>query len=169
MAFESILGFKYTFQNGYRIPKDIGIPASDITLGTVAASRDLGKLKQGNIDLNTVTEVPAPSIDFGEIASGNPSSGSVRAATDRFGVLSPDYLKNQKIASLQRDGKWVTSPDESGLMLTHNDQAVRRSDGGAFVLSWQQLNDLSDQIKRETRSVTSNDSEGANRENPLWQ
>lgn len=119
-AFNDLVGFKYTFQNGYRVPKDSGVDPDTVARGSVVALRDLGKL-------------------------------GVKAATDNVGGVSADYLMEGKIKSLQRDGKWVTSPDEKGLMLVHNDQAVRRPDGAAFTLTWKQLNDLAvpDQRRRD--------------------
>jgi hypothetical protein len=77
----------------------------------------------------------------------------VAPATDTIGGLSSDYLRNAKIRSLQRDGKWVTSPDEKGLMLVHNDQAVRRPDGSALILSWKQLGDMGDAYKRGVKAA----------------
>lgn len=110
-AFSDLVGAKYTFQDGYRIPKDAGVAPDIVAQGSVVALRDLDKI-------------------------------GVKPATDTIGGLSPEYLQQGKIASLQRDGKWVTSPDEKGLMLVHNDQAVRRPDGSPLTLSWKQLNDL---------------------------
>lgn len=112
-AYEQMIGYKYTFQDGYRVPKDAGVDPSTVAKGTVAAQQELGK----------------PGLE-------------VAPAADTMGGLSADYLTQGKIRSLQRDGKWVTSPDEKGLMLVHNDQAVRRPDGTALTLSWQQLSDL---------------------------
>jgi hypothetical protein len=41
-----------------------------------------------------------------------------------------------KADAIRRDGKWVTAPDESGLALVYNDQAVRGADGKPLMLSW---------------------------------
>lgn len=119
-AWDQLVGFKYTFQDGYRVPKDIGVEPATIAKGSVAAQRDLGK----------------PGLE-------------VAPATDTMGGLTPDYLRDAKTRALRRDGKWVTSPDEKGLMLVHNDQAVRRPDGSALVLSWKQLADMGEAHKRD--------------------
>ncbi len=121
-AFDDILGFKYTFQDGYRIPKEVGATPDSIAQGTVVALRDLSRI-------------------------------GVKAASDVSGALSPEYLLQGKIKSLQRDGKWVTAPDERGLMLVHNDQAVRRTDGAPLMLSWSQLSDMGVAHTRDTAAA----------------
>lgn len=121
-AFEDILGFKYTFQDGYRVPKEVNIPPDAIAQGSVLALRDLGKI-------------------------------GVKAASDNVGGLSPEYLLEGKIRSLQRDGKWVTAPDETGLLLTHDGQGVRRADGSALILTWKQLSDMGTTHTRETAAA----------------
>lgn len=124
-AYEQMVGFKYTFQDGYRVPKDAGVDASTVAKGTVIALRDLGK----------------PGLE-------------VMPATDNMGGLSSEYLSTGKIRSLQRDGKWVTADKEQGLMLVHNDQAVRRADGQPLVLTWKQFGDYAGQGKREFNDAT---------------
>lgn len=158
-AFEDTLGFKYTFENGYRVPKDGGVSADDVARGTVMALRDLDKgaaPRRSQVDIDSFN-AEVKEMDFGEMSSGMPS---VRAAGDKTGGLSPEYLRAGKIASLRRDGKWVTAPYEQGLMLTHDGQGVRNADGQAFVLSWKQLGDLADQYRREVRDVTNAGAEG---------
>lgn len=122
-AYEQLVGFKYTFQDGYRVPKDAGVDASTIAKGSVTAQRDLGK----------------PGLE-------------VMPATDNMGGLSSEYLRDAKVRALQRDGKWVTSPDERGLMLVHNDQAVRRADGQPLVLSWKELGTMGESAKLREKS-----------------
>jgi len=117
-AYEQLVGFKYTFQDGYRVPKDAGVDASTIAKGTVIALRDLGK----------------PGLE-------------VMPAVDNMGGLSPEYLGSATIKGLQRDGKWVTSPDERGLALVHNDQAQRRPDGQPLVLTWKELAAMGERVK----------------------
>jgi hypothetical protein len=217
-AFNDLVGAKYSFQDGYRVPKDAGVAPDIIAQGTVAAMSQLGKtqafdsvkapglVELGNIDLarrpvvknadgsvSTVRslgvnvdgrEVLIPTVsDDGRImtdkeavetyrqtgkhlgkfdtpenstayaeklhesqAQRYASPLSIKPAADTIGGLSPDYLVEGKVKSLQRDGKWVTSPDEKGLMLVHNDQAVRRPDGSPLILSWKQLNDLAQPV-----------------------
>ncbi|SDD95581.1 hypothetical protein SAMN05216337_1017149 [Bradyrhizobium brasilense] len=121
-AFNDLVGAKYTFQSGYRVPKDAGVAPDQVAQGSVIALRELG-------------------------------NADVRPAADTIGGLSPEYLTESKIKSLQRDGKWVTSPREDGLMLTHNDQAVRRPDGQPLVLTWKQLGDLSARAKSAREQI----------------
>lgn len=74
-------------------------------------------------------------------------------ARDTVGGLSPEYLKRETARAYARDGVWVTSPDEKGLVLTYKDQAVRRADGTPLLLTWPQLgamaNDRHEAAKRE--------------------
>jgi hypothetical protein len=55
------------------------------------------------------------------------------------GGMGEEYRTNAKLSGIKRDGIWITAPDESGLMLAHNDEVVRRRDGGPMVLTWDQL------------------------------
>lgn len=107
-AFEDMVGFKYTFQDGYRVPKDIGIEPADIGKGAVFARDGL-------------------------------TAADVRMPADTFGGLSEAYRADAKVSALRRDGVWVTSPDEKGLMLVYGAQAVRRADGQPFTLTWKEL------------------------------
>ncbi len=68
---------------------------------------------------------------------------------DNAGGLSSDYLVKAKADAIRRDGKWVTAPDESGLALVYNDQAVRGRDGGPLILTWGQLAGFGAKSKRE--------------------
>ena len=61
---------------------------------------------------------------------------------DNVGGLSADYLVKAKADAIRRDGKWITAPDESGLALVYNDEAVRGSNGKPLILSWSQLGDI---------------------------
>jgi GH24 family phage-related lysozyme (muramidase) len=70
-AFDQLVGFKYTFQDGYRVPKDSGVDPAVVAKGSVAAMAQLGKtepleaqpagrLEAGNIDLNKRPVVKNP-------------------------------------------------------------------------------------------------------------
>lgn len=113
-AFDDLVGFKYTFQDGYRVPKEPGIDAAQVMAGAAAVKTLIGEGKGYQ---------PA-------------------AARDTLGGLSPDYLARETARAYARDGKWVTSPDEKGLMLTYNDRAVRMPDGGPLIVPWRELQDL---------------------------
>lgn len=72
---------------------------------------------------------------------------------DDVGGLSPEYLMKAKIDAIRRDGKWVTAPDESGLALVLNDEAVRGSDGKPLIMQWARLGNIADQVKRSQRDM----------------
>lgn len=42
-----------------------------------------------------------------------------------------------------RDGKWITSPDNSGLNMVYGDKFVRRQDGSPLLVPWKTLGDMS--------------------------
>ncbi|WP_439392324.1 lysozyme [Bradyrhizobium sp. PMVTL-01] len=215
-AFEDMIGFKYTFQEGYRVPKDPNIDPKQVMAGANAVKLEMGtprapspdlpapgRIEKGNIDLDrrpvvknpdgtisTVrslganidgkeTLIPTVSDDgrimsdeeaietfkrtgkhLGKFDTPDNSSSYAQAlheqqaqrygqrrfdvapARDTLGGLSPEYLSRETAAAYARDGKWVTSPDEKGLMLTYNDRAVRMADGGPLIVSWQELQDI---------------------------
>jgi hypothetical protein len=74
---------------------------------------------------------------------------------DSIGGLSADYLMKAKADAIRRDGKWVTAPDESGLALIYNDEAVRGTNGKPLILSWSQLGAIADREKRLTADMYS--------------
>jgi hypothetical protein len=111
-AYDDLVGFKYVFpEQTYRVPKDPNINPDQVVAGAAAVKRELGK-----------------SID-------------IAPARDNLGGLTPEYLAKETAKAYARDGKWVTSPDEKGLMLTYNDRAVRLKDGKALTVSWRELQD----------------------------
>lgn len=77
---------------------------------------------------------------------------------DTIGGLSPNYLMKAKADAIRRDGKWVTAPDESGLALIYNDEAVRGTNGKPLILSWSQLGGIADRQKREEAKFWENPS-----------
>jgi hypothetical protein len=83
---------------------------------------------------------------------------SIMADRDNVGGLSRDYLQRETIRKIQRDGKWVTAPDESGLLLIRGDQAVQRADGKPLILSWAELGAHADRQKAETQKFYDNPS-----------
>lgn len=111
-AFKELVGFKYDFGPTYRIPKDDKV--GDPNLIRVGASDATQRLD-----------------DF-----------DLAPARDTFGGLTGDYLKRETMRAYQRDGAWVTAPDESGLMLVYKDEAVRTNAGKPLVLPWAQLVEL---------------------------
>lgn len=121
-AFEDMIGFKYTFQEGYRVPKDPNIDPQHVMAGASVVKQ---MLRDG--------------------------SDRFKAAPfrDTIGGLTPEYLDRETAQRFSRDGKWVTSPDEKGLMLTYNDRAVPRADGSPFIVTWQELMQLGQPIVKQ--------------------
>ncbi len=111
-AFKDLLGHKYTFQEGYRVPKEITETPSEISSGALAAKNRLAEIN-----------VIAP-------------------ARDSLGGLTAKYLQDAPIRALQRDGVWTTAPGDTGLMLVYNDEAVRTKAGQPLSFTWKQLADM---------------------------
>lgn len=68
---------------------------------------------------------------------------SVAPMAARTPGLSPANVQAETIKRYQRDGIWVTAPDESGLMLVYQDAAVRTKSGKPLIVPWAQLGTLS--------------------------
>lgn len=56
------------------------------------------------------------------------------------------FVRTDVLKSIKRKGYWVTSPDESGLVLFHADTRapVLRADGRPFQYTWQQLSSMNE-------------------------
>jgi hypothetical protein len=67
---------------------------------------------------------------------------SVAPMAARTPGLSAENIQAETIKRYQRDGTWVTAPDESGLMLVYQDTAVRTKSGKPLILPWAQLGQL---------------------------
>jgi GH24 family phage-related lysozyme (muramidase) len=115
-AYDDLVGFKYVFpEQTYRVPKDPNINPDQVMQGAAAVKAAIGKRQDKSLAVNP--------------------------ARDVLGGLNPEYLERGKAESVARDGKWVTSPDEKGLMLTYGDRAVRMKDGKPLVVPWRELQD----------------------------
>lgn len=108
-SFDDIIGFKYEWGPSYRIPKGAGMPNRETIADGLGRARE--KLKDWNL------AVPR----------------------DDIGGLNPAYRKTATAELYRRDGVWVTAPDESGLALTYNNEAVKQADGKPLILGWQDL------------------------------
>lgn len=53
--------------------------------------------------------------------------------------VSDQHRHEQTVEALQRDGIWVTAPDESGLALIYNGEAVRTKDEKPLIVPWSDL------------------------------
>lgn len=73
------------------------------------------------------------------VAKGELSKFNIAPERDDIGGLSDAYLQRETEKNFKRDGIWVTSPDESGLMLTYKDEAVRTKDNKPLIVPWKQL------------------------------
>ncbi|SFQ45803.1 hypothetical protein SAMN05216229_12310 [Geopseudomonas sagittaria] len=69
----------------------------------------------------------ARKIDPGELSFAVPQG------------VSEDFAKGRVKAAIERDGYWVTLPDESGLALYYGGEAVLSTSGGPVVRSWDDL------------------------------
>lgn len=74
-----------------------------------------------------------------------------RRAAAKFDILPPPdkgegysdtFRLQSKLAALRRNGVWINSPDEQGLMLALGDEVVRRKDGTPMFMTWQEIADL---------------------------
>jgi hypothetical protein len=65
---------------------------------------------------------------------------NIRPAINDIGLSDNRADSFSKFA---RDGKWVTSADQSGLNLVYDDNFIRTEDGKPLLLSWQQLVQMS--------------------------
>jgi uncharacterized protein (TIGR02594 family) len=215
-AFDDLVGFKYTFQEGYRVPKDPNIDPVQVMAGALAVKTELaaprkpspdlpaaGRVEKGNIDLDArpvvkngdqISTVRSASFNFGDgketliptvsddgrLLSNDeavdqfkqtgkhlgkfdtPDNATayaeklheqqaeryggkqfdVRPFRDTFGGLSPEYLRQGTASAIARDGKWMTSTDEKGLVLTYNDRTVWGANGKPIVVPWRELQDI---------------------------
>jgi len=94
-------------------------------------------------------DTPANADAYGRALSeqqgrryGGNNPFDIAPARDNVGGLSPAYLERETLRAIKRDGVWVTAPDESGLALIYNDQAVRRRDGSPVIVPWSQMKEL---------------------------
>jgi hypothetical protein len=97
-------------------------------------------------DVQAGAQAARSGIGSGEIG--------VTPAINDVGVSDVAADSRQKFA---RDGKWVTSPDNSGLNLAYGDKFVRRADGKPLLMSWSQLGDLA----KRNRAAADADLQGA--------
>lgn len=78
--------------------------------------------------------------------------GDIQLPTGGMGV-SDAYRKTAAAKAYARDGAWITSPDETGVMLAYKDEVVRMRDGKPLFLSWQDLTDLvAQRVAREEQA-----------------
>lgn len=65
--------------------------------------------------------------------------------------VSADYRKRETVRAYQRDGVWVTDPDELGVMLVYHDEAAKKADGKPLIVPWAELGRMGDAaIKRRS-------------------
>lgn len=119
-AFKDLLGFKYEFVGSN------GLFSTDWTAGDrYRIPKDAG--------------VAPDAIKAGaEWAKANLEKYDLKPVLGAAGT-SPDYAKRETQRAMSRDAVWTTAPKESGLMLTYNDQGVRRANGQPLILTWQEL------------------------------
>lgn len=64
----------------------------------------------------------------------------IKPAVDDMGLGEANT--SDSLSKFGRDGKWITSPDQTGLNLAYGDKFVRAQDGKPLTLSWGQLSQL---------------------------
>jgi hypothetical protein len=116
-AADQLVNFKYDMSGTYRIPK---------------------LMENG---------APAPwtrrEIESGA-AEATRTVGDLQIAIppDRGEGYTSEYRERAKLNAIRRNGTWINSPDEKGLMLSYDDKVVQRKDGRPVMLTWQQLSDM---------------------------
>lgn len=110
-AWDDLIGHKYDFSDTYRVPKAPNVPPLNVVERGVSVAKQ--ELMAGTLPVDIM-----------------PAKGA---------GLSEKYLSDQTRKAYARDGKWVTSPNETGLVLTFGDQAVTQKNGEPVFLSWKQL------------------------------
>lgn len=113
-AFKALIGDRYDFRDTWRMPKSAAVPADEVQRGVLEAQRQMRQNPGGAFD--------------------------IQPAVNDIGVADNIADSMEKFA---RDGKWVTSYDNSGLNLVYNGTGgakfVRRRDGSPVQFTWAQL------------------------------
>jgi hypothetical protein len=122
---------------------------------STAAARAWANLVAAPYDIRDTFRVPknagvsADDIQLGAAAARRDlGSMSIAPARDTFGGLSPEYLERETIRAYQRDGRWVTAPNEDGLGLVYDHLPVRTRDGAPVFLTWEQLGARAADVRR---------------------
>jgi hypothetical protein len=112
----------------------------------VAAVRAYAELVLQAYDMRDTFRVPktavvsADDIQLGAAAARRDLAAvNIAPARDTFGGLSREYVERETIRAYQRDGRWVTAPNEDGLGLVYDHLPVRTRDGTPVFLTWAQL------------------------------
>ena len=109
-----------------------------------AAAKAFTDLVGGRYDFRDTYRIPksagvsADDVQAGTVAASTRLSDfNVAPAIDDMGLGSANAADS--LSKFGRDGKWVTSPDNSGLNLAYGDKFVRTTDGKPLELTWSQL------------------------------
>lgn len=129
-AAKDLVNFKYDFRDTYRVPKASGVDPDIVQAGVLEAKRMLGQRS---------------SID-------HPEAGAILGLSPKGDASFPgrgDADLAQDVAERARiNGVWATDTRERGLVLLQPDgNAVRGTNGQAFMLTWAQLKALGDARK----------------------
>jgi hypothetical protein len=125
-----------------------------------AATQAVNELIGQKYDFADTYRVPHESgVTGDQVAAGvaaakaNMATLDLAPARDDLGI-GPDYVRNATPAALARDGKWVTDPNEHGLMLSQNGRLwpSKADPTKPFMLTWAQLRDMG--VKRASQPVT---------------
>lgn len=143
-----------------------GVPASD------AASRAIKAMVSDKYTIKGTWRSPN-SLDADLIERGTKLfQQSIDPSELQFVVpqgVSEDFAKERVRAAIQKDGQWVTLPDESGLALYYGGEAVLDRSGSPVTKSWEELTGTAtDNPNAWQRFNQGRDGLRSNREQSSW-
>ena len=124
---------------------------------TTAAQKAVDGLLNFKYEYGPTYRVPKTAGDIDLIKDGMIAaktalpSYSLRPAKAQ--AVSEAYRSAETVRSYQRDGVWITSPKEDGVMLAYKDEVVQTSDRKPLFLSWRELSEMGARRRTESRPL----------------